>query len=77
MQDLSPLEIKFRLYKAGFSQADIARKVGVTSPMASRVVLGRDRCLRVENAISEILGFTPWPEANHRGPIKNGRSNIN
>ena len=72
---MQAFEIQFELKRRGHNQADVARAADVTSAMVSRVVHGKDRCLAVEMEIERLIGVCPWPEAKHRRPRKNGRTN--
>ena len=49
---------KAALVLRGVSQAEIARKSGVTATHVSDVLYGRRRSQRVERAIAEALGRT-------------------
>ena len=53
---LDPRQRKAALVLHGVSQADIARRAGVTPTHVSDVLHGRRRSPRVERAIAEALG---------------------
>lgn len=65
---LDPRQRKAALVLRGVSQADIARRAGVTATHVSDVLHGRRRSPRVERAIAEALGRAIedlFPEPQH------------
>ena len=65
-REMTVLQVKFDLSKAGFSQVDIARNLGVGRAIVCKVVGGRERSLKIEEAIIGIIGWDPFPPANKR-----------
>ena len=64
--EMQGLEIQYRLRRKGFTQADLARDLGVSHGIVSRVIRGKDRSERIENEIVRILGRNPFPEPKFR-----------
>lgn len=59
---MDSLELQFKIKRAGFNQSDIAKIVGVSRAMVSKVISGDARSERVINFIKTIV-----PEYNrHR-----------
>ena len=61
---MTPLELKILLLKTGELQKEIAKDVGVSRPVVSRVVTGKERSKRVENAIAKLVNKNTdeiWP----------------
>lgn len=64
VSDMHPADIQAALKKRGIKQVDIARSEQVSETQINRVIYGRDRSRRVENAISKaarIPASTLWP----------------
>lgn len=61
---MHPADIKAAIEKAGSSQADIARKLGITRCAVSLVVSGHSKSANVAGAIAEVTGIPAhklWP----------------
>lgn len=74
---MTAIQVRFDLAKAGLSQVDIARSLGVGRAIVCKVVGGRERSLRIEEAIIGIIGWNPFPPANKRMTRRdaNGKAN--
>jgi lambda repressor-like predicted transcriptional regulator len=62
---MEPLEIKIALMRAGVTQVDIARYVGVAPPNVSKVIAGVIASARVRAAIAKALDMDVkqiWPD---------------
>lgn len=62
---MNAMDWKILMLRRGITQAEIARRLGVSSTTVSLVVSGRMRSRRVEQAIAESLGLPReilWPE---------------
>ena len=64
--NLSALQIRFDLARRGYTQVRLAEELSVGRPAVSRVISGLDRSARIENRISELLGYCPFPESAWR-----------
>ena len=53
--DMSPVEIKIALMKAGVKQQDIANKLGITRQSVNGVISGRHPSEPVDEAICQII----------------------
>lgn len=53
--DMSPVEIKIALLKAGVKQQDIANMLGITRQGVSNIISGRFSSEPVDDAISKII----------------------
>lgn|GEM_PF-811163 len=75
--DMSAVDIRLALLRAGVTQAEIARKIGVSQTAVHRIIEGMNVSHRIRKAISEAID-TPlgliWPSAYlFGGPRKPGR----
>lgn len=65
---MPPLERKVALMRAGITQSEIARRVGVSNSHVGDVLHGHRRSAQVEAAIADAIGkpvadvFEPAPE---------------
>lgn len=62
---LSPLDIKYRLQKLGFTQVQIAKKLAVSGGVISNTIHGRITCHSVAQHIASLLKTdvaTLWPD---------------
>lgn len=62
---MNAINRKILMLRKGITQAEIARRLGVSGPTVSLVVSGRMRSRRVEQEIAESLGLPReilWPE---------------
>lgn len=80
--DMDPTEIKIAMMRAGITQADIGKRLGITRQTVHRVVIGRDVSHRVRQAIAEAIGEDLkriWPSTYlyKGGPGKPGRPSLN
>lgn len=76
--DMSPTEIRVILFRAGTSQAEIARQCGVSAATVCKVIDGLVVSHKVRTAISEAISIDIrriWPSTYimHGGPRKAGR----
>lgn len=55
--DMSPVEIKIALMRAGVSQQQIASELGVTRQSVNGVVLGRYKSEAIDDAICKIINL--------------------
>jgi len=63
------MDRKILMLRKGITQAEIARRLGVSSATVSLVVSGRMRSRRVEQTIAEALGLPReilWPDRRER-----------
>lgn len=61
---MHPADIQSALKKADVTQADIARRLGVTPTAVYHVLHGKFRSQRIAKAISQVVGkpiATLWP----------------
>lgn len=66
---MNGMDRKILMLRKGITQAEIARRLGVSGATVSLVVSGRMRSRRVEQAISEALGLPRellWPDRRER-----------
>lgn len=75
--DMTAGDIRIALLRAGVTQAEIARRVGVSQTAVHRIIEGMNVSHRIRKAISEAIN-TPlgliWPSAYLcGGPRKPGR----
>ena len=59
----TPIEIQGHLRIKGTNQARLARDLHLTPSWISMVVNGRGKSRKVQDFITEILGFNPWAVA--------------
>lgn len=62
---MNPIEIKILMIRAGITQADIGRKLGLSRAFINQVVLGHRPTKQVKQAIAEAVGKPVedlWPE---------------
>lgn len=80
VNDMSPVEIKVALLRAGVTQAQIARKTKVHPSHVSRLVEGAKTNDRVRHAIADAAGIDIkmiWPSIYLYGtPRKPGRPKV-
>jgi lambda repressor-like predicted transcriptional regulator len=78
--DMSPLEIRIALMRAGITQAEIARQTKVVASHVCRVIDGIDSNDRVRRAIAAAIGIDikrVWPSIYLYGEArKPGRPKI-
>lgn len=53
--DMSPVDIKIALMKAGVKQQDIAKKLGITRQSVNGVIAGRYLSEPVDEAICDVI----------------------
>jgi len=61
---MDPLDITYQLKRRGFSQADIARTLGVTPGTVGNVIHDRLTAYEVASHVAALLGQAPadlWP----------------
>lgn len=54
------LQIQFDLKRRGMTQTALALRLGVQPSIVSKVISGRERSGRIEKAIEEIIGWSPF-----------------
>jgi len=78
VSNMSPLNIKVLMLKSHVTQAEIARKLGITIQTVNQVIHGRFNSHRVHQAVAEATGKdirAIWPTVYlyGGGPWKRGR----
>lgn len=66
---MNAMDRKILMLRKGITQAEIARRLGVSGATVSLVVSGRMRSRRVEQEIAEALGLPReilWPDRRGR-----------
>ncbi|MEE9366711.1 MAG: hypothetical protein V3W44_08500 [Dehalococcoidales bacterium] len=48
----------------GITQRQIARELGVGSPLVCKVIWGIIRTRKIQKKIAEIIGYNPFPAAD-------------
>lgn len=69
---MHPAQIQAAMAMAGYTQAALARELGLASNTVSAVVKGRGRSAQVEARIAEITGHTLeelWPQWHGKPPL--------
>ena len=67
---MTPLEIKIEMLRAGVTQAEIARRLGVTKPSVCQAVNGVRASDRIQREIADAIGMDParvFPDRYGRG----------
>jgi lambda repressor-like predicted transcriptional regulator len=66
---MKPIQIKILMMRAGVSQADISRKLGVSRSFVNQVICGLRSTRRVRRAIASSVGKSVrklWPSGPSR-----------
>ena len=66
---MKPIEIRILLLRAGKSQSEIARELGVTQGFIAQVILGLRKTQYVQEAIAKAVGKrveSLWSRSNHK-----------
>jgi len=75
--DMNSADIRIAMFRAGISQASIARQVGVSPTAVHRIIEGKNVSHRIRKAISDAVGLQLeriWPSTYLcGGPRKPGR----
>lgn len=76
--DMNPQQIRIRILQAGTTQAEIARKAGVSPSMVYHVIEGNSVSDNVRRVVAESIGMDVkriWPSTYifGGGPSKPGR----
>ena len=53
---MNNLNLKIKLLKAGITQADIAREIGVTRAFVNQIINGQRQTRRVRMAVAKAVG---------------------
>jgi lambda repressor-like predicted transcriptional regulator len=66
---MKPIDIRILIMKAGTSQSQIARELGVTQGFVGQVILGLRHTKRIQDGIAGAVGKPSeriWPKQNSK-----------
>jgi len=69
MQNMKSIEIRVLLLRAGKTQGQIAKELGITRAFVNQVVLGVRHTSYIREAIAKAVGKPVeklWPNSNHK-----------